>query len=81
MAYLLIRNIDPQLRRELEKRARANRRTLSEEAKALLCQALNDQVGQRKMGTVLANLLPPEYRSDEYVFEIRGEISRPPDFD
>ena len=81
MADLLIRNIDPQLRREIEKRARANRRTLSEEAKALLRQALNDQVGHRKMGTLLRNLLPPEYRSDDYVFEIRGEIGRPPDFD
>ena len=96
MADLLIRNIEPQLKREIERRARANRRSLPEEAKALLRQALSGQAGrrtallhqalskptgQRKLGTELMNLLPPDYRSDDYVFEIRGEMSRPPDFD
>ena len=95
MADLLIRNIEPQLKREIEKRARANRRSLPEEAKALLRQALSgkraahspappgaeqaDRAAQAR--NQLMNLLPPEYRSDDYVFEIRGEISRPPDFD
>jgi hypothetical protein len=29
----------------------------------------------------MRQLLPPEYRSDDYVFEIRGEASEPPEFD
>jgi hypothetical protein len=95
MAYLLIRDIDPQLRREIEKRARANRRTVAEEAHALLRQEIRHQVaqskvshpkglraqpGNRKLGTEMMNLLPPEYRGD-YEFEIRGEIRDPPSFD
>jgi hypothetical protein len=27
------------------------------------------------------NLVRPEDRSDDYVFEIRGEVSKPPDFE
>ncbi len=37
MADLLIRDIDPKLKRELEERARAHGRSLSEEAKSMLC--------------------------------------------
>ena len=65
MADLLIRNIDPQLKREIEKRARANRRSLSERsegpapsgterasraATALLRQALRSRPGSASSG-------------------------------
>ena len=36
MTDLLIRNIDPELKRQLEERARQHKRSLSEEAKMLL---------------------------------------------
>jgi plasmid stability protein len=81
MADLLIRNIEPQLKRDIQKRARKNRHSLSEEAKLLLRTALLEPHENRKMGTALRELLPEEYRSDDYVFEIRGETSKPPDFE
>jgi len=47
----------------------------------LLKKALLKPSEKRGMGTALAELLPKEYRSDDYVFEIPGEISEPPDFE
>jgi hypothetical protein len=81
MADLLIRDVDARLKRKLEESARKNRRSLSDEAKLLLQRALAVGTDNRKLGTLMRELLPPEYRSDDYVFEIPGEISRPPDFE
>ncbi len=81
MTDLLIRNIDPHLKRQLEKSARNHRRSLSEEAKMLLKKALLVPSDRRKMGTAMMELLPEEHRSDDYVFEVPGEVSRPPDFE
>jgi plasmid stability protein len=81
MADLLIRNIEPQLKREIAERARARRHSLSEEAKVLLRQALSGQGSQRKLGTELMNLVPPEYRNEDLVFERDDDPMRePPDF-
>jgi plasmid stability protein len=80
MTDLLIQNIDPQLKRRLEESAEKHSRSLSDEAKALLHKALFPEPGGRKLGTLMRQLLPPEYRSDDYVFEIRGEAGPPPDF-
>jgi plasmid stability protein len=81
MTDLLIRNIEPRLKRQLQENARKHNRSISDEAKLLLQRALASEAGGRKLGTLMSQLLPPEYRSEEYVFEIRGEISRPPDFE
>ena len=82
MSDLLIRSLDVRLRRQLEESARKNRHSLSEEAKRLIRRGLGAaaEPDDRKLGTFLSGLLPPEYRSDDYVFEIPGEVSRPPDF-
>jgi antitoxin FitA len=80
VAYLLIRNIDPRLRWQLADSARRHRRSLSEEARILLENELLGPLYQRKMGTALMELVPEEYRGDDLVFEIRGEVSEPPDF-
>jgi plasmid stability protein len=80
VAYLLIRNIDPRLRRRLADRARNHRRSLSEEARILLEEELLGPLYQRKMGTALMQLVPEEYRGDDLVFEVPGEVSQPPDF-
>jgi plasmid stability protein len=79
--YLLTRNIDPRLKRRLRKRARFHGRSMSEEARILLGTALLGPPERRGMGTALAELLPQKYRSADYVFEIRGKVSKPPDFD
>jgi plasmid stability protein len=80
VAYLLIPNIDPRLRRQLIDRARSHRRSLSDEARILLERELLGPLSKRKLGTELMRLAPDEYRGDDLVFEIRGEISEPPDF-
>jgi plasmid stability protein len=81
MADLLIRDVGGRLKRQLEESARKNNHSLSEEAKAILRRALATEADDRKLGTMMSQLLAPEDRSDDYVFEIRGEISRPPDFE
>ena len=83
MTDLLIRNIDLRLKRQLEERARRHRHSLSEEAKALLRQALlparpRAQLG---LGTRLFSLAREEDRGDDLVFEVPGELSAPPDFE
>jgi plasmid stability protein len=81
MPDLLIRNIDPHLKRQLEKSARAHQRSLSEEARLLLKSALTRPQESRKMGTELFNLVPQQFRGDDLVFEIPGEVSEPPNFE
>jgi hypothetical protein len=81
MSDLLIREIDPKLKREIEKRARANGRSLSEETKALLDQALRGPEPPKKMGTWMFNLVRPEDRGDDLIFEYRGDFPKPPDFE
>jgi plasmid stability protein len=81
MTDLLIRDIDPQLKGKLEQSAETHKQSLSDEAKALLRKALGVESGGRKLGTLMRELLPPESRSDDNVFEIRGEPSAPPDFE
>jgi hypothetical protein len=68
MTDLLIRDIDPDLMLLIEQRARTHNRNVSEEH-------------DRKMGTWMRNLVPPEYRGDDLVFEYRDPGSPPPDFD
>ena len=81
MTDLLIRDIDPHLKRQLQESARSHRRSLSEEARMLLKKALVEPSDKRKMGTALLELFPEECRGDDLVFEVPGAVSRPPDFE
>ncbi len=81
MTDLLIRNIDPHLKRQLQESARSHRRSLSEEARMLLKKALSQPADKRRMGTTLLALFPEEVRGDDLVFEIPGKASEPPDFE
>jgi antitoxin FitA len=81
MANLLIRDIEAPLKERLEESARKHNRSLSDEAKLLLQRALASGADDRKLGTLMSQLLPPESRSDDFVFEVPGEVSRPPDFE
>jgi plasmid stability protein len=53
MTDLLLRNIDPKLKRRLKARARASGRSLSEEAKSLINRALAETELARGLGTAL----------------------------
>ncbi|MEA2896727.1 MAG: hypothetical protein QOJ84_2342 [Bradyrhizobium sp.] len=81
MTDLLIRDIDPDLMLLIEQRARIHNRNVSEEVKALIRAGLDGSEHGRKMGTWMRNLVPPEYRGDDLVFEYRGPGSPPSDFD
>jgi hypothetical protein len=81
MTALLIRDIEPQLKRQIQKHARDNRQSLSDAAKALIRQGLNAPKDERKLGTLLGELVPEKYRGDDLVFEYRGEMPKPPDFE
>ena len=81
MSDLLIRKISPQLKRQIKERARTRGRSLSEEAKLLIERGLNAPEEHLKMGTWLFNLVRPEDRGDDLVFEYRGEFPKPPDFE
>ena len=81
MTDLLIRNIDPDLKRQLEERAREHRHSLSEEAKRVLHAGLSVPEERRKLGTEMFNLVRPEDRGDDLIFEAHGEFPEPPDFE
>jgi plasmid stability protein len=85
MADLLIRNVEAELKRQIEERARVHRRSLSAETKLLIRKGLVEPAretnDERKLGTAMLELVRPEDRGDDLVFEIPGELSRPPDFE
>lgn len=81
MTDLLIRNIDPDLKRLLEERAKTHKQNLSEEAKSLIRKGLTLPEEGVKLGTWLFNLVPSEFRTDDLTFEYEGPESPPPDFE
>jgi hypothetical protein len=80
MPDLLIRNISKELKGRIERQARDTEVSLSEAAKTLIQKGLADTERPRRLGTELFNLVPPEYRGDDLVFEIPHVDSEPPDF-
>lgn len=79
MTDLLIRGIDPSLKRWIEENARKNSHSMSEEAKAVLAKARAGERTNRKLGTEMANLVPEQFRGDDLVFEADEPIRQPPD--
>jgi hypothetical protein len=69
------------MKRQIQDRARAHGRSLSEEAKLLLNHALTAPEPQQNLGDWMRNLVPPEYRGDDLVFEFRDDFPKPPDFE
>jgi plasmid stability protein len=83
MTNLLIRDIDPVLKGQLAERARAHRRSLSDEAKALIRHGITEQprdAGSVGMGTRLFSLIPDEWRGDDLVFDLPDDAPEPADF-
>ena len=81
MTDLLIRDIDAEMKRQIEERANTHRRSLSDEAKALIRKGLAGQEEELKLGTALCNLVAPEDRGDDLVFEFPEPVRPPPDFE
>jgi plasmid stability protein len=81
MPDLLIRNIPVELKRQIERRARETELSLSDAAKSLIETGLKGgSTPRRRLGTELFELLAPEFRSDDLVFEIPDLADEPPDF-
>ena len=81
MADLLIRDIDAQLKRQIEERAQKHSQSLSDEAKSLIRKALNESRQDRKLGSEMFDSILPEDRGDDLVFEYRGNFPKSPDFE
>lgn len=80
MSDLLIRNMNPDLKRRLEARARRDGRSLSEEAKLLLNRGLGESRPGRPVGTALVELFKPAGPVE--LEAARREAPRlPPDFE
>jgi len=78
MPDLLIRDIDAEMKRQLEQRANANHRSLSEEAKSLIRKGLGGR-RELKLGSALCGLIPLEDRGEDLVFEVPEPVRPPPD--
>jgi plasmid stability protein len=79
---ILVRNVNPKLAKRIKERARRNRRSLSDETKALIEQGLEAKPAPLKMGDWLFSLVEDKYRGDDLVFERKGDpISPPPTFE
>ncbi len=78
MFDILIRNVRPELKREIEERARTNQRSLSREIEELLERALiQSRSTERGLGTELSQLVPKEYWTDDFI-QPRDHTERPP---
>lgn len=76
MADLLIRDIDPKLKRRLEAYARRSGRSLSEEAKILIGRAIAGSSPARGLGSTLVELFRAVGPIE--IEERRDEMPRPP---
>jgi len=74
MTNLLVRDLDPALKRQLADRARAHRRSLSDEAKALIRRGIVEQPRQSGLGTRLLSMLSDEWRGDDLTFELPEDV-------
>lgn len=82
MTNLLVRDIDATLKRELEERARAHGRSLSDEAKALIRRGVADERRDAiAFGTRLFKLLPDRWRGDDLVFDLPQDLPEPAEFE
>jgi plasmid stability protein len=79
MSGLLIRNVPDRIKRQLQQRARVNGHSLSEEAKFLLRKALSVPEPQQNVWDRMRNLVPPEHRGDDLVFDFPDGPPTPPD--
>ena len=81
MTNLLIRDVDPDLKRRLLDSAKRHGQSLSAEAKALIRRGLQEPKQDRKLGSEMFDLVLPEDRGDDLVFEYPAIVSEPPDFE
>ena len=81
MAQLIVRKLDETVKRKLKRRAVANGRSLEEEVRQILRDAVKDEPKPRKgFGTEIAELFKG-IELEEPIQELRGFLIKPLKFD
>lgn len=81
MAQIVVRRLEESVKRGLKSRAARHGRSMEEEARAILREAVKRETGERKgLGTQIAELFK-DIGLEEDIPEIRGEAPRPAEFD
>ena len=83
MAQLVVRNLDEEVKAKLRRRAAAHGRSMEEEVRAILRDAVKEEVRARGgLGTEIAALFRGiGLREDEDIQELRGFPVKPAKFD
>ena len=81
MAQLVVRNIEKVVKVRLQRRASRNGRSMEEEVRDILRNAVNEQdVALGGLGTEIASLFA-KVGLDEEIRELRGHETKPASFD
>lgn len=76
MAQILVRNLDGDVKRKLRSRARRHGRSIAEEVREILREAVRDEPGGGEpLGTRLARRFAGKLEED--IPELRGQEARP----
>jgi plasmid stability protein len=80
MAQLLVRNLEDRLKVRLQRRARTHGRSMEEEAREILRNALREEEPAKGLGTEIAALFRGR-GLQEGIREVRGHAARPAVFE
>jgi plasmid stability protein len=80
MAQLLVRNLEDRLKVRLQRRARTHGRSMEEEAREILRNALREEEPAKGLGTEIAALFRGRGLQEE-IREVRGHAARPAVFE
>ena len=80
MAQLLVRNLEERLKARLKRRARTHGRSMEEEARDILRNALSEDEPAKGLGTEIAALFRGRGLQQE-IPEVRGHAARPAVFE
>jgi plasmid stability protein len=81
VAQLLVRNLEPSVKARLQRRARRHGRSMEEEARDILRNAVRQEEGQAKgLGSQIADLFRGK-GLDHDIAELRGQALPPASFD
>jgi plasmid stability protein len=83
MAQLVVRNLDDTVKEKLRRRAAAHGRSMEEEVRAILRDAVKEEARQKGgLGTEIAALFRGiGLREGEEIQELRGQTVKPASFD
>jgi plasmid stability protein len=81
VAQIVIRNLEESVKRRLRQRAKRHGRSMEEEARVILREAVSDAALKEGLGTRLAKHFAGKVPKEFKVMEMRGAKFRIPPFD